>query len=203
MYLYTTQTKAASQTDVWVERLKRCSRALFAPARIGEGAWQQPPRLLENKWLCNTGSLSDRELRLAFQKSATVIASPHKGDTVLVYQPPVLSRQNVGDPLTKKKNFQKYVTSLLAQWASLKKHSVAKGWVGWGLAFTAELSIWPMVQYAKWVLSICGYSKKAEWWLGLQLRTNLSIYLYLNLLFFIKKQNSKVFEYQAVLIHRS
>ena len=48
------------------------------------------------------------------KKSATVTVSPHKGDTVPVYQPPVLSRQNVGDPLTKK-SFQKYVTSLHAQ----------------------------------------------------------------------------------------
>lgn len=32
---------------------------------------------------------------------------PHKGNTVPVYQPPVLSRQNVGDPLTKKKKVSK------------------------------------------------------------------------------------------------
>lgn len=59
------------------------------------------------------------------------------------------SPQNGGDPLTKrkkKKGFQKYVTSLHAQWASLKKPSVAKGWVWWGLAFEAELSVWPEVR---------------------------------------------------------
>lgn len=52
-------------------------------------------------------SFRQKSLGLAFQESATVIASPHKGDTVPVYQPPVLSRQNVGDPLTKKKKVSK------------------------------------------------------------------------------------------------
>lgn len=136
----TTQTKAFRETDVWVvEHLKWFSLLLQGSEKVHDSSNQD----FGKKKKCNTGSLSHRKHRLAFQKSATVIASPHKGDTVPVYQPPVLSRQNVGDHFDKKKkkSFQKYVTSLHAQWASLKKHSVAKARVGWGLAFTAQLSI--------------------------------------------------------------
>lgn len=72
------------------------------------------------------------------------------GNTVPACQPPVSLTPEWRRPFDKKKKkkkgFQKYVTSLHAQWASLKKHSVAKGWVWWGLAFEAELSVWPEVR---------------------------------------------------------
>lgn len=55
---------------------------------------------------------------LAFQRSATVTASPHKARTVVVYQPPALSRSRVDD---KKTRFPKIC--LHAQWASLKTHA--------------------------------------------------------------------------------
>lgn len=43
---YSTQTEAFRETDVWVEHSQWCPRALFAPARIGEGARQQQPTRL-------------------------------------------------------------------------------------------------------------------------------------------------------------
>lgn len=45
-YPYSTQTEAFRETDVWVEHSQWCPRALFAPARIGEGARQQQPTRL-------------------------------------------------------------------------------------------------------------------------------------------------------------
>lgn len=60
-------------------------------------------RLLENKCLCNTESLSNRKLWLAFQKSASATAGPHKGDTVPFYQPPCALMPERRRPLKKKK----------------------------------------------------------------------------------------------------
>lgn len=116
MYPYTKQTKAFRETDVWAEHSKWHFRALFAPASAEEGARQQPLRVWKNKWLCNTGSLSDR--KTCIPKVCYCNSKPTWG----WYQPPVLSCQNVGDPLTHtKKKFPKICFNLRAQWASLKK----------------------------------------------------------------------------------
>ena len=99
------------ETDTWVVLLKLHFWGLFTPVRIGKGAWQQPPRLWKMQG-CNTGSLSHTELWLTFQKSAPA---------------PCALTPECRRPHYKKNNsFQKYVTSLHAQWASLNKHTVCQ-----------------------------------------------------------------------------
>lgn len=102
-YPYTTQTEAFREMGVWVESLKRGLRGLCVPARIGEGAWQQPA------WRWKISSRATLAFFQAFsfdshsKRSATVTASPHKGDTVAIYQ-----RRRLFDK--KKKSFQKYAS---------------------------------------------------------------------------------------------
>lgn len=162
---------------MWAEHLKWRFRALFAPARIGEGAWQQPPRLWKISGSA-TLSLFQTEFLLTYQKSATVTVSPHKGDTVPVYQPPVLSRQNVGDPLTKKKDVSKNMFQVSmhngTHWKSIQ---CGVGRVGTPIHSSVKYLTHGMLNES-WAYA--AISKKAGWWLRLQLRTILWIIIFVN-----------------------
>lgn len=73
------------------------------------------------EWKISGGATLALSGGLTFQRSATVTASPHKGDTVVVRQPPALSRSWSRRPFDKKMQFPKIC--LHAQWASLKTHA--------------------------------------------------------------------------------
>lgn len=89
------------------------------------------------------------------------IASPHKGDTVPVYQPYELSRQNVlDDPLTKKESFQKYFTSLHAQWAS--QCGKREGGVGAWIHSRVKYLTHGLLNES----GVYGYGKNAGWGVG-------------------------------------
>ncbi len=85
------------------------------------------------------------------KKFATVAESPHKGDIVHLPASCALTPEcrQAFEGEKKKRSFQKYVTSLHAQWASLKKHSVwQKGLVG---AYSSILKYLPLVHATgKW-----------------------------------------------------
>lgn len=111
MYPYRTQTKAFRETDVWVEVLKWCFWVLLTPARAGEGARQQQTRL----W-----KISGRAHWLSFRQSSESCSK-----SLLLWQwahirviqrrftsPRALSRQKVGDPLTKKKIVSKNMSGV-------------------------------------------------------------------------------------------
>lgn len=120
--------KSFRETDVWVEHSKwryrepsssSCRRCMTTAAPS-----------LENKRLCNTGSLLDRKASARIPKVCYCNSEPTWG----WYQPPVLSRQNAVDPFTKKVS-KNMLQSSCTMGLIEKPYGMAKGWGLCGVKF--------------------------------------------------------------------